>query len=108
MSSAEWPEYLDACLQAKCWTPRQLARSSGVSESRVSAWKNQGVEPKIASARAAAKALGVPLVSFLVGAGVLTEEEARPGLAAYSGRELLSEIERRINACEAQYSPREL
>lgn len=92
---------LDACLQAKCWTPRQLARASGVSESRVSAWKNQGVEPKITSARAAVEALGVPLVSFLVGAGVLTEEEeARPGLAAYSGRELLSEIERRINACE--------
>jgi transcriptional regulator with XRE-family HTH domain len=76
--------------------PADLTRASGVSEGRISAWRNRGTEPTIANARALAEALDAPLVCVLVEAGMFTEQEARHALSSYSVRELHAEIESRF------------
>jgi transcriptional regulator with XRE-family HTH domain len=88
--------FIDERLRAKGWRPADLARASKVSESRLSAWRNQGAEPTIANARAVAEALNEPLVCVLVAAGVLTDDEARHTLSTYTLRELHAEIESRF------------
>jgi transcriptional regulator with XRE-family HTH domain len=94
--------FLDERLRAKGWRPADLARASGVSESRISAWKNQGTPPTFASVLAVAKALDEPLVRVLVEAGMITKEEARQILAAYSTRELCAEIATRFDDLAAK------
>ncbi|MET8846648.1 helix-turn-helix transcriptional regulator [Amycolatopsis sp. NPDC004625] len=92
MSDGQWWTYLQAQLEQRGWKPAHLARAAGVSESRISDWRNRGSPPTISNARAVAAALGEPLVPLLVGAGLLMPAEARQSLAAYSVHELLDEI----------------
>ncbi|MEV7092798.1 helix-turn-helix transcriptional regulator [Amycolatopsis sp. NPDC051045] len=96
MADGQWWAYLQAQLEQRGWKPAQLARASGVSESRISDWRKRGSPPTIPNARAVAKALGEPLVPLLVGAGLLEPAEARQSLSAYSVRELLDEIDARF------------
>lgn len=98
--------FLDERLQAKGWKPADLARASGVSESRISAWKNHGTPPNFASVLAVAKALDEPLVRVLVEAGMITKDEARQILAAYSTRELCAEIVARSDDLDAKINTR--
>ncbi|MFB9929166.1 helix-turn-helix domain-containing protein [Amycolatopsis halotolerans] len=96
MADGQWWTYLQAQLDRRGWKPVHLSRAAGVSESRISDWRNRGSPPTIGNARAVAEALDEPLVPLLVGAGLLTVEESRQGLAAYSVRELLDEIDIRF------------
>ncbi|WP_073846188.1 helix-turn-helix domain-containing protein [Amycolatopsis sp. CB00013] len=96
MSDGQWWTYLQAQLEQRGWKPAHLARAAGVSESRISDWRNRGSPPTIPNARAVAQALGEPLVPLLVGAGLLKPSEARQSLAAYSVHELLDEIDTRF------------
>jgi transcriptional regulator with XRE-family HTH domain len=96
MADGQWWAYLQAQLEQRGWKPAQLARASGVSESRISDWRKRGSPPTIPNARAVAEALGEPLVPLLVGAGLLEPAEARQSLSAYSVRELLDEIDARF------------
>jgi transcriptional regulator with XRE-family HTH domain len=89
--------FIDARLRSKGWKPADLSRASGVSESRLSAWRNQGTPPTIANARAVAEALGVSLVRVLAEAEMITDREARQPLAAYTIRELCVEITTRFD-----------
>lgn len=84
-------------MQAKGWNAAQLARASGVAESRLSAWRRGG-PPTVANARAIARALEEPLVTVLVEAGVLTRADVRQALATYHVHELTAEINRRFDA----------
>ncbi|QFU94638.1 helix-turn-helix transcriptional regulator [Amycolatopsis sp. YIM 10] len=96
MSDGQWWTYLQVQLEQRGWKPAHLARVAGVSESRISDWRNRGSPPTIPNARAVAEALGEPLVLLLVGAGLLKPSEARQSLATYSVRELLDEIDTRF------------
>ncbi|MBB5853947.1 helix-turn-helix domain-containing protein [Amycolatopsis umgeniensis] len=96
MADGQWWTYLQGQLEQRGWKPAHLARAAGVSESRISDWRNRGSPPTIPNARAVAEALGEPLVPLLVGAGLLAPGEARQSLAAYSVRELLDEIDARF------------
>jgi transcriptional regulator with XRE-family HTH domain len=94
--------FLDRCLRIKGWKPADLARASGVSESRFSNWKNHGTPPTFASVLAVAKALGEPLGRVLVEAELITEQEAREILAGYTTRELCAEITARFDDLAAK------
>jgi transcriptional regulator with XRE-family HTH domain len=89
--------FLDERLRAKGWKPADLARASGVSESRFSNWKNHGTPPTFASVLAITLALGEPLGKVLVEAEMITEEQRRQLLAAYTTRELCVEIATRFD-----------
>lgn len=95
MTDSPWWGFLDARLRERGWKPADLSRASGVSEGRISEWKNRGAPPTIANARAVAAALSQPLLDVLVEAGLLTRGEARQSLSAYTTRELCSEIAER-------------
>jgi transcriptional regulator with XRE-family HTH domain len=89
--------FLDGCLRAKGWKPADLARASGVSESRFSNWKNHGTPPNFDSVLAVTKALGEPLGRVLAEAELITEQDARQILAGYTTRELCAEIASRFD-----------
>lgn len=55
---------------------RDLARASGVPESVISRWRNQGVTPSIEQLRRLRAPLQVPLLELLVRAGHLDPAEA--------------------------------
>jgi transcriptional regulator with XRE-family HTH domain len=94
--------YLDRCLRIKGWKPADLARATGISESRFSNWKNHGTPPKFDSVLAVAVALGEPLGKVLVEAEMITDEQARQILAAYTVRELCAEIATRFEDLTAE------
>jgi transcriptional regulator with XRE-family HTH domain len=97
-----WWRHIDVRLKARGWKPADLSRASGVAESRLSDWRKRGSPPAIPNARAVAYALDIPLVPLLAAAGVLTTDEARQSLDAYSVEELLDELGRRFRAQKAQ------
>jgi transcriptional regulator with XRE-family HTH domain len=94
--------FIDERLRSRGWKPADLARASGVSESRLSAWRNRGTPPNIANARAVAEALGESLVRVLAEAEMITDREARQPLAAYTTRELCVEIATRFDDLSAK------
>ena len=94
--------FIDERLRSRGWKPADLARASGVSESRLSAWRNRGTPPSIANARAVAEALGESLVRVLAEAEMITDREARQPLAAYTTRELCAEIATRFDDLAAK------
>ena len=57
-------------------TNRDLARASGVPESVISRWRNQGVTPSVEQLRRLRTPLQVPVVELLVRAGHLEACEA--------------------------------
>lgn len=57
-------------------TNRDLARASGVPESVISRWRNQGVTPSVEQLRRLRAPLQVPVVELLVRAGHLEAHEA--------------------------------
>ncbi|MEV7042251.1 helix-turn-helix transcriptional regulator [Amycolatopsis sp. NPDC051061] len=99
-----WWRYIDVRLMARGWKPADLSRASGVAESRLSDWRKRGSPPAIPNARAVANALDIPLVPLLAAAGVLTADEARQSLAAYTVDELLEEISLRFRT-ERAHAP---
>jgi transcriptional regulator with XRE-family HTH domain len=96
MSDSRLWTFLAGRLRAKGWKPADLARASGVSESRISAWKNHGTPPNFASVLAVARALDEPLMRVLVEAELITEQETSRSLAIFTVRELCAEIATRF------------
>lgn len=62
-------------LDRRGWVPADLARAAGISHTRLTRWR-EGQAPSVDAARAVATAFGVPLLTVLVAAGLLTAEEA--------------------------------
>lgn len=98
--------WLDEQLAAREWGVSDLANHSGLNRSGIQRWKAGTHRPDIDNARILADAFGRPLLELLVAADYLTPEEARQRVAArvdpsvLTNRQLLSEIERRLNAAE--------
>lgn len=57
-------------------TNRDLARASGVPESVISRWRNQGVTPSVEQLRRLRAPLELSILELLVAAGYLSAEEA--------------------------------
>ena len=57
-------------------TNRDLARASGVPESVISRWRNQGVTPSVEQLRRLREPLEITILELLVAAGYLTAAEA--------------------------------
>lgn len=101
----DWATYIDTHLAQRGWEVRELAAAADISPSVVFRWRN-GSPPNIKNARAAARALGVPLLEILVVAGIITPDEARAsvtaptGLSGVSDDELVAELQRRLRRAD--------
>jgi transcriptional regulator with XRE-family HTH domain len=95
----EWALYLRGHLLNLGWTPADLARSVGVSESSVSRWLREAV-PAPDHVRGVARAMGRPEAEamHIAGYGTMNIQrvEIRIGAEALSDDELLAEIKRRL------------
>ncbi|MEU6267666.1 helix-turn-helix domain-containing protein [Saccharopolyspora shandongensis] len=120
MSQYRFSEWISEQLERKGWRPSDFADQAGIGRSAVSRWINEGYQPNIPNARAAADVLGVSLLEILVQSEQLSEEEAtayRPGreperpnsrgnaaafrskvLAEVSDVELAAEVTRRLTS----------
>lgn len=93
-----WPEYVRATTED---INSEIARRIGISQPSVSRWF-RGSLPDPATAAAFARAYGRPVLEAFVAAGFLTAQEAgerpaaAPPLADLTNKELLVEIERRM------------
>jgi transcriptional regulator with XRE-family HTH domain len=80
-------------------TQAAIGQRMGMSQSAVGRWKSSS--PKPAAVASFARAFGRPLVEAFVGAGFLSEDEAkltevRVDLTEVDSEELLAEIRRRL------------
>lgn len=97
-------DYLAAQLDRRGWTPADLKRNSTIGQSLISRWLRGETTPSVDNARALSEAIKRPLLEVLVAAGQLRPDEVAARVAApvqvadLSNSELLSEIERRLNA----------
>lgn len=102
MTNRRWWAWLEGQLEELGWSRADLARAADVSQGRIAGWKDAGIAPSIDNARAVAHALGVPLLTVLVEAEILTSEEARQrtdrtvSIQDFTTRQLLRELERRL------------
>ncbi len=95
----DWWTYVEEGLERVGINQSRLAVEIGISAPSLSRWRTQGVTPSDPeTVRAVAFVLKTPIVDALCALGYLTQEEtqAMRGIANYSNRELLDEIERRM------------
>ncbi|MEV5538514.1 helix-turn-helix transcriptional regulator [Saccharopolyspora shandongensis] len=99
----DWAIYMDTQLAERGWEVRDLAAAADLSPSVVFRWKH-GFPPNLKNARAAAGALGVPLLEIMVVSGLMTPAEAGatvsvpPGLSDIPDDELVDEMRRRLKS----------
>ncbi|WP_410652075.1 helix-turn-helix domain-containing protein [Amycolatopsis sp. cmx-4-54] len=103
-----FPVYLQGLLDERGWKKADLARASGIAESRLSRWMTGGA-PSVDNARAVAEAFGRSLLEVLVAAGIITPEESRAktvhlDVTKLTNRELVAEMERRLEAAAGRPS----
>ncbi|MGI8313311.1 helix-turn-helix domain-containing protein [Saccharopolyspora hattusasensis] len=101
MSEYRFAKWINKQLDRKGWRPADLADQAGIGRSAVSRWINEGYQPNIPNARAAAEALGVPLLEILVESEQLSVAEAlmysrARSLSEVSDEELAEEVRRRL------------
>jgi len=88
MTEYRFARWINDQLARKGWRAADLADQAGIGRSAVSRWINEGFQPSIPNARAAAEVLGVPLLEILVESEQLSVAEA----SAYSRARSLSEV----------------
>ena len=104
MDEQAFPAYLQDHLNGRDWTRADLARESGIGQSRLSRWMTGEALPGIENARHLANALGRPLLEVLVVARLITKQEARLDDATsgdprtLADEQLITELRRRLVA----------
>lgn len=101
-----WARWLRTRLDERGWTQTALTQATGeiFDSSRVSRWLREGQTPDMRSVRAVCSAFGVPAVEGMIAAGYLLPEDVgakitqRLDPGELSNRELLAEVERRLEA----------
>lgn len=100
--ASRWYSFVERELEARRWTGAEFARRTGVSASRLNAWKEGGT-PTPDLVRMVAKAFDVPILEAFVHAEFLSPEEtsqvafvASTDLSTISDRALVRELERRL------------
>lgn len=76
MTTCTWSSWVRDQLTQRNWTNADVAKVSGVPASAISQWINKDAQPSVANARKFAVALNLPVLTVMVAAGFLTEEEA--------------------------------
>lgn len=101
-----WMEWLR---EAAGWvSDREIARRVGVSPSSVGRWAD--TPPKVENVVTIARTFGAPVSEALVAAGYVSRDElhtpqAIRNLGAFTSRELLAELNRRIDDTPIQPAP---
>lgn len=103
-----WWRYIQQHLDARGWSPSELARQAGINRSIVGRWKNEGAKPELDTAKAVSIVLGRPLVEILLETEQVTPEQMGverivvSPLSECTDEQLWNELQQRFAAYRAQ------
>lgn len=73
-----WADWLRDQFTERGWSDSDAAEASDIPVELISEWITDGVQPSIDDARKLANALGLPVLTIIVAAGILTVDDISP------------------------------